>query len=401
MYYTVFGMGVTAILPWSFIIIVGSSILYSSISKNVRPTIYALLTCIVWLSAFIQWSIGSTHNAGYVIAWSFLGPIGAILFLNKKQSVFWMAQFILIVLISFLFEPKLLGAELQIKENVRTMFYLMNIGASSVIVFMSSLYFLKEQVKQRSKIRELLDITEEKKQEITASITYAKRIQGAILPPKHLISNSLPNSFILYKPKDIVAGDFYWMQKVDKTVYFAAADCTGHGVPGALVSVICNSALNRSVREFRLSDPGLILDKARELVLEEFEKSEEEVMDGMDIALKYAGANNPLWLIRNNEVIETKANKQPIGKFDNPSPFTTHTIQLAKDDCCYIFSDGFVDQFGGEKGKKFKPKRFRELLLSVQDKSMDVQKQLLNEAFEDWRGDLEQVDDVCVIGVKV
>jgi serine phosphatase RsbU (regulator of sigma subunit)/Tfp pilus assembly protein PilF len=268
---------------------------------------------------------------------------------------------------------------------------------------------------------------EEKNQEIMDSITYAKRIQNAILPPLKVVKEYLNESFILYKPTDIVAGDFYWMETIgdesramsnepptlktehSKHILFAAADCTGHGVPGAMVSVVCNNALNRSVREYGLTDPGEILNKTRTIVIEEFEKSEEDVKDGMDIALcslknntlKYAGAHNPLWLVRNGELIETKANKQPIGKFENPEPYTTHTIELQKGDTFYIFSDGYVDQFGGEKGKKFKAKSFRELLLSIQDKPMEKQKEFIDLAYENWRGNLDQIDDVCVIGVRI
>ncbi len=266
-------------------------------------------------------------------------------------------------------------------------------------------------------ISEQRDVLNEKNKEILDSINYAKRIQTAILPPDKLVKEHLPNSFIIYKPKDIVAGDFYWLNTIkaqsgnDNLVLFAAADCTGHGVPGAMVSVICNSGLNRATREFGLSNPGQILDKTRELVIAEFEKSEEEVQDGMDIALcalegntlKYAGAHNPLWIIRNGakEVEEIKAHKQPIGKYSNPQAFPTHEVSLNKGDSFYIFSDGFIDQFGGEKGKKFKSANFKQLLVSIQQEDMSKQQSLLHEAFETWRADFEQLDDVCVIGVRV
>jgi serine phosphatase RsbU (regulator of sigma subunit) len=262
---------------------------------------------------------------------------------------------------------------------------------------------------QKEKVDEAYDELEEKNTEILDSITYAKRIQEAILPPARLVKEWLPNSFVLYKPKDIVAGDFYWMESIDNTIIFAAADCTGHGVPGAMVSVVCHNAMNRAVREFGFREPGQILDKTRELVVRTFEKSEEEVKDGMDIALcslsgnklQYAGANNPLWIIRNGEVLETKATKQPIGKVDNPQPFQTHTFELQPNDIFYVFSDGYVDQFGGVKGKKFKARAFRELLLSIQSEPMEKQRELIIEAFEKWRGDIEQVDDVCMIGVRI
>ncbi|MBD3636611.1 MAG: tetratricopeptide repeat protein [Crocinitomicaceae bacterium] len=290
----------------------------------------------------------------------------------------------------------------------------------------------RRKKKDNEIIKKQKQLVEEKNDEILDSITYAKRIQVAILPPNNLIKQSLPDSFVLYIPKDIVAGDFYWFEKQDDRVFFAAADCTGHGVPGAMVSVVCNNGLNRSVREYGLTDPGKILDKTRELVIGEFEKSEEEVKDGMDIALcslrlrsdyneqiekskvesnrglsgvevHYAGAHNPLWIIRKGtqEIEEIKADKQPIGKFDTPIPYTTHTVQLNKGDSIYMFSDGYVDQFGGEKGKKFKSKNLKNLLLSIQNESMEVQKELIHKAFEDWRGSLDQIDDVCVIGVRI
>ncbi len=268
----------------------------------------------------------------------------------------------------------------------------------------------KQEVEEQKQIVETAHHElEEKNQEILDSINYAKRIQNAILPPQKVVKEYLQESFILYKPKDIVAGDFYWLEHKEDKVLFAACDCTGHGVPGAMVSVVCNNGLNRSVREYNLTDPGKILDKTREIVIQEFEKSEEEVKDGMDIALcslegntlKYAGANNPLWIIRNGEIIETKADKQPIGKFDELLPYTTHTFELQKGDSIYIFSDGYADQFGGEKGKKFKAANFKKLLLSIQKESIEQQKELINQAFEDWKGDLEQLDDVCVIGVRV
>ncbi len=312
---------------------------------------------------------------------------------------------------------KQLEVEQEAKSKQQVITYATSCGLGLVGIF---LFFvmnrLKVTRKQKTVIEKQKGVVEEAHQEIKDSITYAKRIQSAILPPAKLVKEYLKESFILYKPKDVVAGDFYWMESVAPTsnnketkVLYAAADCTGHGVPGAMVSVVCNNALNRSVREYGLTDVGAILDKTREIVIAEFEKSEEDVKDGMDIALcsvegmklQYAGAHNPLWIIRNGEIIETKANKQPIGQFDNPEPYTTHNFDLEQGDSIYVFSDGYIDQFGGEKGKKFKSKAFRELLLSIQDKSMEAQNTILDEAFETWRGNLEQIDDVCVIGVRV
>lgn len=301
---------------------------------------------------------------------------------------------------------------------------------------------LGQQLILRKKAEEKLEIVhhelKEKHDEIQDSIAYAKRIQSAILPPSSMINENLPDSFVLYKPKDVVAGDFYWMEKSKEKVLFAVADCTGHGVPGAMVSVICNSGLNRSVNEFGLTEPGKILDKTREIVIREFEKSEEEVKDGMDIALcslegqhlEYSGAHNSLWLIRKTSqdveqikrqfstktkfqqdgdflLIELKADKQPIGKYAEEQPFNTHEVKLEVGDVIYLYSDGYADQFGGDNltngkagGKKLKTANFKRFLLSIQDKSMEEQKELLDQKFENWRGSIEQIDDVCVIGVR-
>ena len=265
--------------------------------------------------------------------------------------------------------------------------------------------------KQKEEIEEQHEVLEEQHREITDSINYAKRIQDAILPPLKLVRGYMPDSFILYEPKDIVAGDFYWMEGINNLIVFAAADCTGHGVPGAMVSVVCHNAMNRAVREFMLVEPDEILNKTRDIVVETFEKGDEDVRDGMDIALctinteskklKFAGANNGLYFIRNGELTQIKPDKQPIGKYEDAKPFTKHTMDLEAGDVIYTFSDGYADQFGGPKGKKFMYKPFRELLLSIHQKPMDEQHQLLMSAFQDWRGKMEQIDDVCVIGVRI
>ncbi len=267
--------------------------------------------------------------------------------------------------------------------------------------------------KQKDEVEEQKLLVEEKNRDILDSIEYAKRIQTAILPPPRIVKEFLKNSFVLYLPKDIVAGDFYLMESIDNTIYFAACDCTGHGVPGAMVSVVCNNALNRSVNEFGERLPGKIFDKTRELVLENFAKSDEEVNDGMDASLcaldvstgklYWCGANNPLWIYRvaSKSLEEIKPDKQAIGRGYEGSLFTTHELQLQKGDTLYLFTDGYADQFGGEKGKKLTKARFREILVSMIELPMDVQREKLLAQHDAWRGKLEQVDDICVMGVRV
>lgn len=272
-------------------------------------------------------------------------------------------------------------------------------------------YRLKK--KSHERLEQQKNIIEEKNREILSSIAYAQRLQAAILPSAKTWKHYFPESFILFRPKDIVAGDFYWMETEGDCVLFAVADCTGHGVPGALVSVVCSNALNRCVHEFSLTETGSILDKATNLVTETFENSGGDVYDGMDITLcafnrrtgqlKWTGANLPLWIVRKETSIleEIKPDKQPIGKFDLRKPFTTHTVQVSKDDMIYLFSDGFADQFGGPNGKKFKYKPMQELLRVHSHLSPEQQLELFRASFENWQGQLEQVDDVCLIGIRI
>lgn len=247
-------------------------------------------------------------------------------------------------------------------------------------------------------------------QEIKDSINYAKRIQNAILPAQNLINQHLPNSFVLYKPKDIVAGDFYWQEVYNDKIYIAAADCTGHGVPGAMVSVICSNALTRTLLEEGVTDVGKILDRTREIVINRLAKSD-DVKDGMDISLscfdfstmemEWAGANNPLYLLRNKDISIIKGDKESIGYTDNSTTFTKHKVDLKKGDNIYLFTDGYSDQFGGEKGKKMGYKNFRNELLRISELTMDNQRIELELFFDKWKNEEEQVDDVCIIGVKV
>jgi tetratricopeptide (TPR) repeat protein len=312
------------------------------------------------------------------------------------------------------------------KEKQRLILFSVIAGLFLVAVFAVFMYKRFKTTQQQKQIIELKEketqqqkhLIEEKQKEILDSIHYAKRLQDAILPPLAFINEYVPNNFVLYQPKDVVAGDFYWAETKDNKFFIAAADCTGHGVPGAMVSVVCSNALNRTVNEFGVTDTGKILDKTRELVLETFAKGNAEVKDGMDISILcidkqnnkvfWSGANNPLWYVcsskeneKHPELFEVKADKQPIGKSDHNKPFTTNEIDLQKDMLFYLFTDGFADQFGGPKGKKFKYKQLEELLISIAHESMENQKQILSNTLNNWKGNLEQVDDVCVIGVRI
>jgi len=270
----------------------------------------------------------------------------------------------------------------------------------------------QEIVKQKKQADEQREKIVESQKLMLESIEYAKRIQTAILPPQKLVRSFLPESFIIYQPKDIVAGDFYWMETLrhqdEDWIAFAAADCTGHGVPGALMSVLCHNGLNRSVKEHGLFYPNEILDKTREIVINELGDEDNVINDGMDISLcvlrqnilYWSGANNPLWIIRNKEVIEYKGDKQPVGRFQESFPFSMTEIVLEKEDLIFIATDGFADQFGGLNGKKYKSLALKQLLMDNSKKDIQEIRKVLMRSFEIWKGKLEQVDDVCLIGFK-
>ncbi len=289
------------------------------------------------------------------------------------------------------------------------------VGGGLAATLVAFLMFNRFRTSQRQKriIEEQKEVVEVKNREILASINYAKRLQDAILPPMNLVACHLPDHFIFYQPKDIVAGDFYWIECIDDVVFIAAADCTGHGVPGAMVSVVCSNALSKAVYEENLKSTASILHRTRDLVIEKFGRSDKEVMDGMDISLcavnrktgkiLWSGANFPLWYRKDGstEITEIAADKQPVGKFVFKKPFHEVALNLNEVEQIYLFSDGFADQFGGPNRKKFYSGNFKKLLESIAHLPMKEQGAAISEIFNSWKGSHFQIDDVCVISFRL
>jgi serine phosphatase RsbU (regulator of sigma subunit) len=270
----------------------------------------------------------------------------------------------------------------------------------------------KDEIKQQKDVAEMQrDQIAYQKKHITDSIHYALRIQRAILPSLELFSDEIDH-FVLYKPRDIVSGDFYWVNKKNNTWIVIAADCTGHGVPGAFMSMLGVSFLNELVINKNIIRPDLILNALRDNIIKSLKQLDfqSDVKDGMDITvcsidydhnkLEFAGANNPLFLVQNGELNHVRSDKMPVAIHATMEPFTLHTFDIKKGDTFYTFSDGFVDQFGGPNQKKFLIKNFKEIIMTMQDKSMFDQGLALDKIFEDWKKEVEQVDDVTLIGIK-
>ena len=297
---------------------------------------------------------------------------------------------------------------------------------AAILLLLGLAFFIFRGLRQKNKanialsdknkiIEEKSLLVEEQHKDITDSIKYAQRIQQAILPPDKLWNNILPQSFVFYQPKDILSGDFYWIEETTEHIFIAAADCTGHGVPGALMSIVNYNLLNRAVLEHGLTNAGAILDSVNKYLTLSLHQTYQEsaVRDGMDVSLcvinkktkkmDFAGAFNSIYLIRNNAIQEFIPDKQPVGAFieDNIKPFTSQSFQLLENDVVYMFTDGYADQFGGPKGKKYKYKQLQHLLLSSYTKPFDEQNQIFKSAINDWKGSLEQVDDILLLGYKI
>ena len=299
-------------------------------------------------------------------------------------------------------------------EAIQTQRIIILAAVLALILVIGLVYFIWRNYRNKKRANILLQAQKDQiayqKQHITDSIEYAKMIQAAILPSMELFSHKLEH-FVVFKPRDIVSGDFYWVEEIDGKYLIVTADCTGHGVPGAFMSMLGISLLNEIIISKEISRPDLVLNHLRKKIIEALrQKTGSIVKDGMDMTvclfdrktlqLQFSGANNPLYLVSDGQLTQIKGDKMPVAIHDIMDPFSIHHLKLKRGDTFYTFSDGFVDQFGGPKRKKFLAKNFKNLLLSVQDLSMIEQGNRLDEVFTDYRLDVEQIDDVVVIGVK-
>ncbi len=271
----------------------------------------------------------------------------------------------------------------------------------------------EEVLQQRNTLQEHHDLILAQNDEINDSLRYAQRIQNAVLPTDEIFANSFANSFVFYKPKEIVGGDFYWAKTFDNKIVVSVADCTGHGVPGGFVSMLCISLLNEVVGSGKKLDAGTILNKTRDKLKDALKQQgkSNESKDGMDISLciidknkmqiEFAGANNDGFLCRNNEITEMKSDRMPIGIYNRESPFQTRIYDIKQNDKIYLFSDGFYDQFGGKQGRKYMKGNFKNLILKISELSFETQNIELQKELENWKDGYAQIDDITVLSFQV
>ena len=404
MVYFFFGYTAPACIPFFFGVLTFVNLACFIIYKKFRFFRFTQILLILLLPFFLQITLGGFVLSSCVILWSIVSPIGASVFYSIKKSLNWFIAFLVLIIIAFFIDDFAREyCQYDISDNFIKGMFLMNLLGISCISFTIQYYFLNKQAGLKRIVRK-------RNKEISDSIMYAKNIQTAILPSVKLLNNLIPNHFMFYHPKDIVSGDFYWIERKENKVFVSVVDCTGHGVPGAFVSIIGHGCLNRAVNEFNLTKPSDILDKLNELVEDTFSKSEKEIRDGMDMALccidlknntlEFAGAYNSLYYIQDGILSEIKGDKQPIGHYFERKPFTNHTLTLDRVDWLFLFSDGYVDQFGGPDHKKFKKHAFKKILVDNQDKTPADLKRILIERYQNWRGNVDQIDDICILGLK-
>jgi len=397
------------------------------------------INVLILISAIISYRMGIKTAKYFLVAFSLLilGILAALfknfgilprVFLTEYSIQIGSAIELIMLSLALAENVKLLKDE---KEEAQQLLF-KELQEKSKTQALANIALEQKVVERTTEIQLQKEVIEEKNKDITASITYALKIQEAILPREEELRSSLNDYFVYYKPRDIISGDFYWFSKRDNLIFIAVADCTGHGVPGALMSMLGNSFLNEIVNEYHVFNPAEILDLLRLKVIKTLRQRETNTKDGMDISicvintemreLNYAGAFNPVYITSKikdtasmafevyvNEHVPEKylkilpADRFPVGIVEgqNNDMFTNKKYQYYEGDCLYLFSDGLADQFGGAQGKKYKTKQLKDLLLKVSRYEMDLQQLSISEEFENWKGVHEQVDDILIIGIKL
>ena len=450
-----YGFYIAGIIPLTYTFLTGINLTYFHLTKNFKVYRFTQVLMSLLLPFFFQWSLGGFVASGAMMIWALLSLIGSMSVQGYKHSIRWFVVFVVFIIISGVFDSMFKGFRENLPpDNTVVFFFAINIIVISGAVFGLTLYYihsrniansdlqgltdtLEQKVEERTfelqeanvelkslndelhttitKVQEQSGIIESKNKSITDSLNYAKRIQQSIISKSDQACSKMNETFILFKPRDIVSGDFYWFHCNEEEEYLIAAvvDCTGHGVPGAFMSLIGDSLLNQIIIDKAYTEPSEILTQMNLGVQRAMKIEGSNRRDGMDMAItlidkknkvvKYAGAKSPMVYIYNNELTYYKGSTHTIGggTVKTDKTFVTHTMAIQPGAQLYMFSDGFPDQFGGSKNRKYLIKRFREFLFSIHNSSLSDQRECLKHELNNWKDKNKQTDDILVVGIKI
>jgi serine phosphatase RsbU (regulator of sigma subunit)/rhodanese-related sulfurtransferase len=401
---------IPGLIPFSYGILSLVTIAHFIVTKKFKFFRFSQVILVLLLPFFLQLSLGGFQDSSAVIIWAIISPLAAMAFYDVKKSLPWFVAFAVVVVGACILNDFLPSYDSSLLPEIfiNRMFLMNVLGVSSLIYFMQY-NLVGKQVELKAAVEHQNAEIEEKNREITDSINYAKRIQFTLLANENLLKENLKDHFILFKPKDIVSGDFYWAAKRGDNFYLAVCDSTGHGVPGAFMSLLNSSFLNEAINEKGIEQPALICNYVRQKLVDSISKDGgQDGMDGILICwnrkqqkLSYAAAHNCPFIVRGRKGLELAADKMPVGIGEKNTDFKLHVVDVYEGDKIYLFTDGYADQFGGPKGKKFKYKQLHELLVSLNDVTFEEQKNILDAIITEWRGPLDQTDDILVLGLSL
>jgi serine phosphatase RsbU (regulator of sigma subunit)/rhodanese-related sulfurtransferase len=397
-------------IPFSYGVLSLLTVAHFFIWKKFGFFRFSQILLILLLPFFLQLSLGGFIASSAVIIWAIISPLGATVLYDVKRSVYWFVAFAILVVAACILNDFLpLYVNNQIPIGFINRLFLMNVLGVSLMIYFMQYYFVGKQRELKKAVEIQNEEIAEKNKSITDSINYAKRIQMTLLANDAFLKENLKDHFVLFKPKDIVSGDFCWATKRRNKFYLAVCDSTGHGVPGAFMSLLNISFLNEAINEKGIETPDEICNYVRQKLIESI--SQDGAKDGMDgilicwddqaQKLTYAAGHNSPFLVIGNSGRELEVDKMPIGYGENLKNFKLGQIDVKSEERIYLYTDGYADQFGGPRGKKFKYKQLQELLVSLNNVSFTEQKKILDAIITEWKGNLEQTDDILVVGVKL
>ncbi|GEM_PF-4369395 len=433
----VYELYLPSLIPYSYTILTIFNFVLFSRLKNFRQTRVFQLFISVLLPFLFQWILGGFIPSGAVMIWAIIPLLASISFQNIQLAKRWLWLYLLLILISAWIDVVAPFQAVTVNNNLITLFFVLNISVVSATIIVLVTYFVEKENKAHYKLQLItkqiqisheelettLEIVNQQNKNIRAwktqtesSINYAARIQQALLPLKTDIQRYLPESFVLFKPRDVVSGDFYWFDKINEKLIITVADCTGHGVPGALMSMLGARILSEITNQYPNELAGKYLEMWDIRIRQSLKQGKTQSRDGMDVSfvildtknqnLQFAGAKNPIFYVQNHKMNVIKGDRRSIGgrqsKLESHT-YQTHQIKLHISTVIYLASDGYQDQFGGTENRKFMVKHFRQLLLEIYTRPLEEQKHILLATLEDWMttSDAKQTDDICVLGFRI